>query len=302
MKIPNYCHRSQKKRLTEKQVAFKKLIGLTETGIANNGKYEHVLSEKDALQGANFYCYKNAEEWERLKIWSNKNSKNRVTFDSQGLRIMSRSEHIPYNMFYPLAAIQEQNAKDEKLILFFELLCNSMFTVHEVQQIRIEFVSDTIKKDKLLNDNTSFDVYVELKTSVGIVALGIEVKYTEGSYPYGKKEKEAMKDEKLPYCMYSKGIYKPGATLELNTKELKQPWRNHLLGIALCSKDASIDRFYSVHIYPESNKYQAEVVNMYTKLLLDTYSFIPVTFELFTTLAFKAFGVQNWIEYIQKRY
>ena len=105
--------RNKNKALT-KQLYFKKSLGLTASGKHGKVFYEHILSDEDASNGANFYCYNNAVEWENLQNWTN-NDRGKVNFCSNGLKNMLRSEHIVYNIFYPLEKLRKNNP---------ELLCN----------------------------------------------------------------------------------------------------------------------------------------------------------------------------------
>jgi len=102
------------------------------------------------------------------------------------------------------------------------------------------------------------------------------------------------------------GYFKPESSQGLRQKKLKQPWRNHLLGIRLM-EIGQLDEFHSVHIYPAGNKYQDEVCDKYIDCLTDEFrnSFIPVTFERFTSVGDMIFSDQeyrDWIGYLKSRY
>ncbi|MCH7723276.1 MAG: hypothetical protein IIC76_08080, partial [Bacteroidetes bacterium] len=68
---------------------------------------------------------------------------------------------------------------------FNEYLNNS---IQQINKIYIEYSPSP--KENYLNDMTAFDTYIEyLHKDNSIGAIGIEVKYTEKGYPFGKKEK-----------------------------------------------------------------------------------------------------------------
>jgi hypothetical protein len=177
-----------------------------------------------------------------------------------------------------------------------------------ISQIRIEY-SSHIPRSELLNDNTSFDAYIEAEYQGKTIGFGIEVKYTEKSYPYGRTEKEQMFE--MPGSEYnqltSKSGYYLGESLEkLKTTKLKQFWRNHLLGIRLL-KLQELDEFYSVHLYPEGNTYQHQAAQEYQECLEPEHQFRfkPVTFERFIEIAASHFldkESEKWLEYLRDRY
>jgi len=297
-----------KKEALAKQLKFKKSLGLTKSGTfgKKNKEYPNILYSDDAKKGANFYCHNNAEAWKNLKEWANNDKGFRVDFTAVGLANMLRSEHIPFNMFYPLEKLR--NSNPELLNSFLESLLNNNIKVDKVTRIKIEFASD-IHKTKLLDDNTSFDIYIEYLDEEKKCGLGIEMKYTEKSYPYGKTERKRMFDQ--PNSEYNRltrecGYYNPEKVKELRGNKLKQIWRNHLLGIKLV-EIGELDEFHSVHIYPQGNTYQIEACELYLDCLLDDkkQSFVPVTFERFISVAtdvLKNQEHQDWIAYLKKRY
>jgi len=293
----------------QKQLQFKKDLKLTESGTFNRVTYKHILADKDAKNGANFYCYNNPTEWRELQTWADKDSSKKINYKGLGLKNMLRSEHIPYNLFFPLEKLRTSNP--QLLNRFIEQLLDNAIKVNEVTKIKIEYAG-SIHKSKLLNDNTSFDVYIEYLSDGKKGGIGIEVKYTELSYPYGKTEEARMfgikPGEYLPLTKRC-GYYHPEAQLKLKEKKLKQHWRNHLLGIKMLEIGA-LDEFHSVHLYPKGNTYQTEVCKQYKACLKERYkqSFVPITFEYFiakadTVLGKEDYIVQNdWINYLKKRY
>lgn len=297
-----------KKNAKLQQVDFKtNVLKLKKSGKHNDKEYKHILSKEDSENGYNFYCFKTLE-WSELQNWADDNTgyikkSKKVDFKGEGLRNMLRSEHIPYNMFFPLAKIN--NSNPELIKRFLEKLIPNI-NISLVSKIRIEYASET-DKNKLLNDNTSFDAYIEYNDGNKKCGLGIELKYTEKSYPYGNTEEHNLFDVNSKYnqlaeksnCFISK-LYKLSKP-ELKT--IKQLYRNHLLGLKLV--DISyLENFNSVHIYPEGNIYQKIACDKYANNLSakGKESFNTITFERFVIEAKEIFGNQNWIEYIEKRY
>ena len=290
-----------KKIALEKQLRFKKSIGLTDSGEHGGKFYEHIISHKDALLGANFYCYKNIGEWGHLQKWA-KQDRNKVDFTANGLKNMLRSEHIAYNIFYPLELLRKNNPD-----LLCKLLCEILkCKVDNIKEIRIEYAGN-VHKSLLLNDNTSFDAYIGFQSNGASCGAGIEVKYTEGSYPYGKTEKENLNNPTSLYWNTARAsnifLLNQKNTELLTSKKLKQPWRNHVLGLRMVQRK-DLDRFYSVHLYPELNSYQNNVAKTYLKTIKNEHksSFVPLSFETLIAAAKKVQINESWVSYFENRY
>lgn len=289
------------------QISFKESLGLTKSGSFRDKPYPQILSNNDAKKGANFYTYPNEEAFKELKTWANKAHGKAVNFCGTGLMNMLRSEHIPYNLFHPIAKQNDDNP--ELVSAFFQEIFGVQ--IDSITQIRIEY-SSHIHHKELLNDNTSFDAYIEAKYKGKTIGFGIEVKYTEKSYPYGKTERKQMFDK--PDSEYNQltkrsGIYKAETIEKLKSRKLKQFWRNHLLGIKLVelNKQSGLDEFYSVHLYPIGNTYQHQAAQEYHKCIKPKYQnrFIPVTIEKFIEVATSHLthkDGQKWLQYLRDRY
>lgn len=289
----------------QKQLKFKKeTLKLTASGVFGKKKqeYDNILSDADAKNGANFYCHNNPEEWQGLKDWSKLDKGKRVDFVGVGLKNMLGSEHIPYNMFFPLEQIRQN--EPELLNRFLETLFDQSIKVEQVLRIKIEFASD-LHKTNLLDDNTLFDAYIEYMDGEDKCGLGLELKYTEKSYSYGNTEKKRMWDSKSEYNRLSRDsqYYVGNKLATLKENKLKDLWRNHLLGIKIVEL-GELKRFHSVHIYPGGNSYQKEACDQYQACLVEDEkpSFVPITFEKFTTVAKEIFGNKDWVEYFENRY
>ena len=106
---------------------------------------------------------------------------NRKTFSTKGQMVTNllRSEHIPYNIFFPMIYDKKGTA-----CLFNKIIGDGR--IAEVNEIVIEYNPGGLK------DGTSFDVYIEYTAAKhgGKGGIGIEVKYTEKEYPIKRGSKE----------------------------------------------------------------------------------------------------------------
>jgi len=211
------------------------------------------------------------------------------------------SAHIPFNLFAPLRA----SILTPALAPFVTTLAARHVT--SVSAIRFEFADPKAKK--AIGDNTSFDVYVlaQAPRSGGpTVIVGVEVKYTEGPYSWGKREKRRMFAVDDPYhrLTASSGLFNVGATSELRTRHLKQMWRNMLLGAA--TADTTQAEFIYLHLYPRGNLYQAAACSLFGEQLTPKglVLFRPITYEGFLTAAAETLpaDVIPWLEYVRTRY
>jgi len=163
-----------------------------------------------------------------------------------------------------------------------------------------------------LNDKTSFDIYIEythIDQRKGII--GIEVKYTEQSYPLksNSKEAEMVADKNSIYYTTStkSQLYQPNASDLLPTDTFRQIWRNQLLGESmLLIKNSAFRHFTSLTIFPAANIHFIEASKAYMGLLINNKDrFVPVTYETFIT-ACRFFApndrFRKWIDYLEERY
>lgn len=186
-------------------------------------------------------------------------------------------------------------------------------TIKEVLEVRIEFAPQP--KSDYLNDGTSFDAFVLYQHKDGSKGgIGIEVKYTEREYQIGETEYRSTHDEygnvKLSehYARATdkSGYYVSGCEKELVSDNLRQIWRNHILGASMMIY-GDIQNFASMTIFPNLNPHFHEVSKEYCKLLTEKglKSFFVFTYEkLFETLThhFQTQPQKEWIEYLRKRY
>lgn len=220
--------------------------------------------------------------------------------DTALCRDMLRSEHIPFNLFVPMRG--RPWASD---------LFNGWAgcPIEHVRKIAIEWAP--APKSEYLDDNTSFDAFVEYVTTDGVPgALGVEVKYTEGAYAWGQTERARMFNAGSLYLRAHKAadLYASHALDQLRTRRLKQLWRNQLLGATMLQHPkSSIERFTSVLVYPSGNDHMTRAVSEYEQLLRPEQqsAFRAVTFEeLIGELRNLITGkpLLEWVTYFEKRY
>jgi hypothetical protein len=260
------------------------------------GQYATYLTNKDAEAGKNFYGG-------FPKLLGAVNTRYPFANRKTMYKDMLRSEHIPFNFFGPLNL--DGSGKISGKFLSAMLNVSRGLVVKEIQ---IEWAPKD--KKKYFDDNTSFDAYIlchdEDNKRIGV---GIEVKYTEKSYPYGGTEKKRMNDKESPYHIVTRkcGIYRAECIHLLREKKFKQPWRNHLLGEKMVL-NGDIDEFVSVLLFPQGNNYQAEVAKGYAELLKSEHAkrFVPITFEQFIEIGRTICGKHPlhmaWLEYLERRY
>lgn len=269
-----------------------------------SGCYGNVISAEDGARGVNFY----SAFWSEIK--SDLKGKTGAILTN-----VLRSEHIPYNVFFPMRHDLKKAA-----VLFGKLTGRDVDTVRD---IIIEYAPTP--KEEYLDDMTSFDVYVDYSDSSGArCGIGIEVKYTEQGYQIGKGEELKIGDKNSTYyrvtresgCFDYHGMSEE-AFIESNFgkhergNDLRQLWRNHILGLSMLQQKDGINDFLSVHLYPSFNEHfnpaNSSVLEEYTSLLNEKgkSTFMPLTFEtLFEEM--KKCGMdeidEGWIPYLNRRY
>lgn len=266
-----------------------------------------ILKNEDALQNQLF-------QWPGIIEGIQKLKKKKLT-SKDGLvknifKNMLRSEHIPYNLFMPLYLSHDQ----EKVLLLYRHLLKRD-DLKKITKFYIEWAPKPIQA--YLHDNTSFDTYVEFILAYNKkLGVGIEVKFTEKSYPFTQTERirlETENDTSLYYKAWGNGgtsFYKNDTYKELGKKEQKQFFRNHLLGISMINSSdiaLKIDEFISVHLFPSGNTYQYEKSNVYSNTLKDDKKqyFKAITFESFIAEAGDVFKTEphiSWLTYLKQRY
>jgi len=266
-----------------------------------NFKSYCILHDKDAFDHQ-FVVWQNmlAEIEGRCKSIYDKTGGVKAQFKN-----MLRSEHISYNLFVPL----KHNVDSKSVLNFFKKLLDRN-DLKRISQFEIEWAPKEAKS--ALNDKTSFDTYVEFELdNQKKLGVGIEVKYTEKSYPYTKTEKERLdaQDDDSPYYKLWNSpvsVYKSDTYLTLGKKSFKQYFRNHLLGLSMI-KNGLVNEFISMHLYPAGNIYQetSAVAYQQTIKMERQQTFKPMTFEQFLAVGSEVFEgskEMEWLVYLQERY
>lgn len=271
---------------------------------SRSGCYGNVISAEDGARGVNYY----PPFWDEIK--ADLNGKTGAILTN-----ILRSEHIPYNIFFPM------RHDLQKAALLFRTLTGK--DVAEIENIIIEYAPSP--KEEYLDDLTSFDTYVDYKDSTGArCGIGIEVKYTEQGYPIGKGEELKIHDNSSTYYQITResGCFDFGGAAEEvfiensfgkhdRGNDLRQLWRNHILGLSMLQRKDGIKDFLSIHLYPSFNEHfnpeTSTVLADYTSLLNDKgrKSFLPLTYEYLFDAMTKC-GMdkidEGWIPYLKRRY
>lgn len=271
---------------------------------SKSGCYGNVISKDDGNKGVNFY----KPFWNEIK--KDLNGKTGAILTN-----VLRSEHIPYNIFFPM------KHDLQKAALLFRTLTGK--DVAEIKKIIIEYAPSP--KEEYLDDLTSFDTYVEyIDSSKARCGIGIEVKYTEQGYQIGKGEELKIHDKNSTYYRITRdsGCFNYGKLSEEEFiisnfgnhnrgNDLRQLWRNHILGLSMKLHKDGLKDFLSVHLYPSFNEHfnpnSSTVLNDYCNLLneYEKLSFMPLTYEdLFESM--RNCGMdeidKGWIDYLTHRY
>lgn len=206
-----------------------------------------------------------------------------------------RSEHIPFNMLAPLANRPELTQRVVRDAFGFEL--QGPYT------IRLEWAPQP--KEKYLDDLTAFDTYIQGVDQNGRrIGIGIEVKYTERGYRIGKSEARRVNDPDSTYWATTRqsGLFvdAPGG---LSEDDLRQIWRNHLLGLAMI-REGDIAGFVSVTLYPSGNAHFTHALKTYRDRLKPSArnGVRGCTFEQFIDCLCGDHEIKAWRQYLRERY
>ena len=291
-----------KRKAREHQVKFREDILCVEYN-----KYPNVLNFADARKGLVFYEGFREEILTELKKPTPKTSS---APSGQMLTNLLRSEHIPYNIFFPMNK-DLSGCKD----LFNHILGKE--EILRIKDIKIEHHPEPI--EDYLSDHTAFDVYISyIDTNNKECGIGIEVKYTEKEYALkeGTSEYAHVKDEQGntrlfgPYlnATIDSKYFKDEVTHDiLVANKFRQIWRNHILGASMVLR-GDIEKFTSITVYPEANvHFHNDAMPDYYELLTETgkNTFISLTYEELFSLMDKYLNIENgkeWNLYLRQRY
>lgn len=240
--------------------------------------------------------------------------KTALSTKSQMVSNLLRSEHIPYNIFFPMRYDLEGATR-----LFNHIL--GSHTIKQINDIVIEHNPGG------LNDGTSFDVYVDYTTTEGKSGgIGIEVKYTEKEYPIrpGSKEWNETHDAgrihlsdnyrkpSFESCWFKEEFIEDSNDVNPNhvvANKFRQIWRNHILGASMVL-DGTLAEFTSLTVYPAGNVHFQNVLPEYESMLTDKgkatfkhYSYEKLFPLIQVYMSESKISVLNdWIAYLNQRY
>ena len=209
---------------------------------------------------------------------------------------MLRSEHIPFNLFAPLI-----DRPDLANSLLYRILGVELSPPY---QIELEWAPKPA--EKYLGDLTSFDTYIKGADDQGrVVGVGIEVKYTEQGYRLGPSEALRIENPESTYWTTTResGIFTDTGCKLLATDDLRQIWRNHLLGLKMRAV-GDLDRFISVTIFPSGNEHMSHALSRYQRLLTNEgkSDLQSCTFERYIGFLDGDAVIEEWKSFLQDRY
>ncbi len=314
MRVHNICMPNQEITYNSFKQAARKLQIWWRENILNvdYNKYEIVLRLEDALKGLIFFEGFRDDILNYLKQPLQETSS---APSGQMLTNLLRSEHIPYNIFFPM-----QYDKEGCKMIFNDIIGKN--EIKNICNIHIEY--HPVPICDYLNDHTAFDVYIEYMNQYDDkCGIGIEVKYTEKEFPLkkGSREYNHVKDTSGHTCLskeYAKatqesGWFKDGVDDQLISNKFRQIWRNHILGASMMLK-GDIKYFYSITLFPLLNvHFSVDAMSNYKgtmgcKGLLSDKGFatcIPLTYEYLFDLMDKYLTINiktEWVKYLRDRY
>lgn len=261
---------------------------------------------------------------------------NNHSSSGQMVTNLLRSEHIPYNVFFPMKYDLEGT-----VALFNAILDENRIASIGTPMIEYKPLNESGDGKSLIGDGTAFDVYIPYTAINGNKGgLGIEVKYTEKEYALKKYDKEGNITKEYSethddngihladnYLMPSKrsGWFNHEAICDIPFKDItrstlhvvmnhyRQIWRNHLLGASMTlqpkESEKHLDEFISITVYPADNGHFSDKLwKNYESMLTDvgkttlkhfTYEqLFPLMREHLRNVP----GIDEWIDYLNRRY
>lgn len=250
-------------------------------------EYGNRLTEENGRALLNYYDRLGVRETlrQRYRHFSNKRDSD-----------MLRSEHMPFNLFAPL--LKKPDLTQDVL--------KSAFGINLVGPFTIRFEWAPKPAENYINDRTSFDTYIQgFNTSGKMVGVGIEVKYTERGYRIGTTEAIRVRDPKSVYWATTResGLFASDGSDRLGHDDLRQIWRNHLLGLTMI-RHGDVSDFMSVTLHPSGKKHIAVAINEYKNLLKEKSSTCVqgCTFEKFIDTLSGDSEVESWKRFLAERY
>nr|MBN1228647.1 hypothetical protein [Anaerolineae bacterium] len=250
-------------------------------------EYGNRLTEDDGRALLNYYPGLGVREAlrERYPAYSGKREAD-----------LLRSEHIPFNLLAPLAC---------RPVLMGNIL-REAFSLDLFPPFRMQLEWAPSPAEEYLDDRTSFDAYIEGSDIHGErVGLGIEVKYTELGYRMGSSEAGRVRDRESTYWVTTRksGLFLSHGCDALAGDDLRQIWRNHLLGAAMVNH-GDIAKFVSLTLYPAGNQHFTHALAEYRSHLKAAARdrVRGCTFEEYINCLRGDDEIEAWKEYLQTRY
>ena len=99
------------------------------------------------------------------------------------------------------------------------------------------------------------------------------------------------------------GLFTDSGCILLATEDLRQIWRNHLLGLKMRAV-GDLDRFISVTIFPSGNGHMSRALSRYQGLLTDDgkSDLQSCTFERYIDSLEGGTEIEEWKVFLQDRY
>lgn len=118
-------------------------------------------------------------------------------------------------------------------------------------------------------------------------------------------EAKRVRDRDSTYWITTRdsGVFTAGSHDELAQDDLRQLWRNHLLGLSMV-RQKDIEKFVSVTLYPKGNKHFDYALKSYQKHLkiAAQASVRGCTFEHFIQFLSGDSEIEAWKVYLMERY
>lgn len=207
-----------------------------------------------------------------------------------------RSEHIPFNLLAPLHGRRG----------LAQMVISDAFGMHLEGPFEVRFEWAPEPRDSYLGDETRFDTYVQgLDADGNKVGIGIEVKYTERGYGLGESEAKRVRDPGSTYWVATRksGLFEANDSDDLASDDLRQIWRNHLLGSVMVGR-GDIAKFVSMTLYPSGNVHFTRALAEYQGHLLASKrsSVLGCTYERFIECIHGDHEVEQWKRFLKQRY
>lgn len=249
--------------------------------------YGNRLTEQDGRRDLNYY--------DGLGVREAKNKRYR-SYSHRRDANMLRSEHIPFNMFAPFS--NEPALAAQVFSRMIGRPCGSL--------LGLEFEWKPKTRSSYLDDNTAFDVFALFTCQqTERLGVGVEVKYTERSYRMGAPEAKRVANKSSPYWRVTResGAFADPGDMRLASDDLRQIWRNHLLGLSMRLR-GDVDDFVSVTLYPEGNSHIAVALSAYRDLLCPHAQggVVAYTYEDFVDGLSGIEAIMDWKRYLEQRY